>query len=107
MKRILISTAATGVLFLAATLVSNLPVKGNDGNQNREGEGKLEVQIGFSIAPVKLNLKDKDPELVGLGSYIVNAKVAATIATPALRTSRGIIHFLRRLGFLETGRLTT
>ena len=28
----------------------------------------------FSIAPVKLNLKDKDPELVGLGSYIVNAQ---------------------------------
>jgi hypothetical protein len=79
MKRILISTATIGVLFLAATLVSNLPVKGNDedqnrGDRNREDEGKREVQIGFSIAPVKLNLKDKDPELVGLGSYIVNAQ---------------------------------
>ena len=31
------------------------------------------VQIGFKIAPVRLNLQGKDPELVGLGSYLVNA----------------------------------
>ena len=74
MKRIVISAAAIIGLFFAVTLTSNLPVKGNDDDRNREDEGALEVQIGFSIAPVKLNLKDKDPELVGLGSYIVNAQ---------------------------------
>jgi len=73
-KRIVISAAAIIGLFFAVTLTSNLPVKGNDDDRNREDEGALEVQIGFSIAPVKLNLKDKDPELVGLGSYIVNAQ---------------------------------
>jgi hypothetical protein len=32
------------------------------------------VRKGFAIAPVPLNLHDKDHELVGLGSYIVNAQ---------------------------------
>ena len=31
------------------------------------------VQVGFKIAPVPLNLEGKDRELVGLGSYLVNA----------------------------------
>ena len=31
------------------------------------------IKIGFRIAPVPLNLKDKDRELVGYGSYLVNA----------------------------------
>jgi hypothetical protein len=31
------------------------------------------VEIGFKIAPVPLKLAGKDPELVGLGSYLVNA----------------------------------
>jgi hypothetical protein len=32
------------------------------------------VQIGFAIAPVRLNLEGKNPVLVGLGSYYVNAQ---------------------------------
>ena len=31
------------------------------------------IRRGFEIAPVRLNLSHKDPELVGLGSYLVNA----------------------------------
>jgi len=31
------------------------------------------IQIGYQIAPVVLNLKGKNPRLVGYGSYIVNA----------------------------------
>ncbi|HEV2577707.1 MAG TPA: hypothetical protein VGU25_10890 [Acidobacteriaceae bacterium] len=31
------------------------------------------IQIGFQIAPVKLNLINKDPALVGYGSFLVNA----------------------------------
>lgn len=30
------------------------------------------IAIGFKIAPVKLNLHNKNPDLVGLGSYLVN-----------------------------------
>jgi hypothetical protein len=36
----------------------------------------LEVTIGFRIAPVRLTFKPEDRELVGLGSYIVNAQGA-------------------------------
>ena len=80
-RRILISTAAIVALFVAVTLISNPLVKGNDNDRNRgerhrEDEGALEVQIGFRISPIpfnSLNLKGKDPELAGLGSYIVNA----------------------------------
>lgn len=32
------------------------------------------IQIGFNIAPVKLNLNGKNRALVGIGSYIVNAQ---------------------------------
>jgi hypothetical protein len=35
---------------------------------------KSEVKRGFEIAPVPLNLKGKNRDLVGLGSYIVNAQ---------------------------------
>lgn len=31
------------------------------------------IQSGFEIAPVPLNMEGKDPALVGLGSYLVNA----------------------------------
>ena len=77
MKRILIFTAAIVGLYFTVTLISNSTVKGNDNDRNREDEGELEVQIGFAISPIPLNsldLKGKDPELVGLGSYIVNAQ---------------------------------
>lgn len=36
-----------------------------------ESEGSLS-RIGLKAAPVPLNLQGKDPELVGLGSYLVN-----------------------------------
>jgi hypothetical protein len=32
------------------------------------------IRIGFQVAPVPLNLHDKNPNLVGLGSYIVNTQ---------------------------------
>ena len=56
MKRILISTAAVAGLFFGVTLISNLPVRGDDNNrgpndQEREDEGDFEVQQGFRIAP--------------------------------------------------------
>jgi hypothetical protein len=82
-KRVLIFTAAIVGLFLTLTLISNSRVKGNDnndrnrGDRNREDEGELEVRVGFAISPIpfsSLNLKGKDPELAGLGSYIVNSQ---------------------------------
>jgi hypothetical protein len=38
-----------------------------------DDDSESRIQRGFAIAPVKLNLKGKNRELVGLGSYLVNA----------------------------------
>ena len=56
-------------LVLAAMLSSSRPVRATDDDNDRN---ESKVRIGFEIAPVPLNLEDKDRELVGLGSYIVN-----------------------------------
>jgi hypothetical protein len=37
-------------------------------------ESDSRIQQGFAVAPVSLDLKGKNPALVGLGSYIVNAQ---------------------------------
>jgi hypothetical protein len=76
-KPIVLGTAAVVGLFVSATLISNLPVRGfaNDGNPD-DLHGQSEIQQSFAISPVKLNLDGKNPALVGLGSYIVNAQGA-------------------------------
>ncbi len=43
--------------------------RGDDDDDNRDPR----IQKGFQIAPVKLSLNGKDRDLVGLGSYLVNA----------------------------------
>jgi len=47
----------------------------NPARKDKDSDDKTDsrVRIGFSIAPVPLNLKHKNRELVGLGSYLVNA----------------------------------
>jgi hypothetical protein len=45
-------------------------------NGNGDGNGNIEdsrVQTGLAISPVPLSLAGKDRELVGIGSYLVNA----------------------------------
>jgi hypothetical protein len=45
--------------------------------QSRESASDDEatrIRIGFAVAPVPLRLKNTDPNLVGLGSYIVNTQ---------------------------------
>ena len=58
-------------IVLAAMLSSSRPVRATDDDNDRK---ESEVRIGFEIAPVPLNLEGKNRELVGLGSYIVNAQ---------------------------------
>jgi hypothetical protein len=60
--------AAVALLGLAVLSVTSPRIHADSSNTDSE------VQIGFAIAPVKLNLTGKDPALVGKGSYIVNAK---------------------------------
>jgi hypothetical protein len=74
-KRLVVALT-TGAAFAAVVAVGFLsrtsPVRADDG----EGDGEQSrIRRGFEIAPVPLNLEDKNRELVGLGSYIVNALV--------------------------------
>jgi hypothetical protein len=64
--------AIFAAIVLATTLSSSRPARATDDDDNDRNESK--VRIGFAIAPVPLNVQGKDHELVGLGSYIVNAQ---------------------------------
>jgi hypothetical protein len=61
---------ALGAIVLAGTLHTSPPVHA----QNSPGDDEaMLVSIGYKIAPVPLNLAGKDHDLVGLGSFLVNA----------------------------------
>jgi hypothetical protein len=60
-----------GVIALAARLNTSPTVQAQ-GNGNNDQEQF--VHIGYAIAPVALNLEGKNRDLVGLGSFIVNAQ---------------------------------
>jgi hypothetical protein len=58
------------LLFMALSLVwTQRPTSAGNG-----GDDQSRIQKGFAIAPVPLDLEGKNPALVGLGSYIVNAQ---------------------------------
>lgn len=62
-------TAAIVAIALAGLLMSARRLQAHDGEERDEAR----IRRGFQIAPVPLNLEGKNPALVGLGSYIVNA----------------------------------
>jgi hypothetical protein len=62
------TAALFAALLLSGATLSPTPAVG--GGPGMEAEM---VRRGFDIAPVPLNLKGKDRDLVGLGSYLVNA----------------------------------
>jgi hypothetical protein len=69
-KKILATLMLPGVAAFALMMV-------NIGTGNARGDDDFErrAQIGLRIAPLPLNLKGRDAELVGYGSYLVNAVV--------------------------------
>jgi hypothetical protein len=60
-----------GVFALVGPLNTSPTVRAQDNGNNDEEQF---VHIGFAIAPVPLNLEGKNRDLVGLGSFIVNAQ---------------------------------
>jgi hypothetical protein len=62
-------TALTGIILAVGISTSSKPVSAQGGGTTAESK----VQRGFDIAPVPLNLQGKNRDLVGMGSYIVNA----------------------------------
>jgi hypothetical protein len=65
------------LLLLGLTACALLVVLNDRSSAQSAGAGDddaARIAIGFKVAPVPLNLRDKDPNLVGLGSYIVNTQ---------------------------------
>ena len=67
------SIAAVALVLIAGMWLSSRRGQAQDQDDNGKDE-ESKIEQGFKISPVKLNLDDKDRELVGLGSYIVNAQ---------------------------------
>ena len=65
--------AATAAVF-AGILLAGVVISSTRARADGQDDENSKVKIGFEIAPVHLNLAGKDRELVGLGSYIVNAQ---------------------------------
>lgn len=67
--------AASAVTVVIAILFLSLKTpRVSAGPESEHDQDESKVQIGFSIAPVPLNLERKNRRLVGLGSYIVNGQ---------------------------------
>jgi hypothetical protein len=63
---LLLAGLTLGVVLVGAPL-------GRAGDKDDKDNDESKIKRGFEIAPVHLNLRGKNRELVGLGSYIVNA----------------------------------
>lgn len=63
---------AGAVVTLVAMILAAVSIKAPRAHAD-DDDSNSKVQIGFAIAPVLLNMDGKDPDLVGLGSYIVNS----------------------------------
>jgi hypothetical protein len=62
----------SSLLIVALIAQGSAPVQSDSKRDLSSDEAR--IQRGFQIAPVPLDLDGKDPDLVGLGSYIVNAQ---------------------------------
>lgn len=71
----ILKTAVAVIAFaaiLATGMISSARLVRAHDDERDDGE-EAKVRRGFAIAPVHLDLQNKDRELVGLGSYLVNA----------------------------------
>jgi hypothetical protein len=64
-------TVAAGAAF-AALLVLGMTISSPGRAAGDSQDEKHMIRIGLEVAPVPLNLSRKDPDMVGLGSYLVN-----------------------------------
>ena len=64
-------TAWVALVFLGS--LGSCPPAHADDHEGEGGGDKARIRRGFEIAPVPLNVEDRNRDLVGLGSYLVNA----------------------------------
>jgi len=70
------SLKALGVMLIFAAMIAvgmlNSPTQVRANGEGSDDGEKARIHRGLAIAPVHLNLHNKDRDLVGLGSYLVN-----------------------------------
>ncbi len=90
------TVAAGAALALTVALFSPRNGRADDGRGDGDSD-EAKVKIGLTISPVKLNLHGKNLQLVGLGSYIVNAQASCndchTLSPQAEYSFPGIPYF--------------
>ena len=69
--RAIFSAAITAALLASAMSLSADEPRTDQKQDDQSDQSR--VRRGFAISPVRLSLRDKNPALVGLGSYLVNA----------------------------------
>lgn len=73
-RRLISLSIAAAALFAAASIrMYASDDNDNDNDERFEQLEKSRIEQGFKIAPVPLDLHNKNRDLVGLGSYFVNA----------------------------------
>jgi hypothetical protein len=81
-KRFVKVPAVLTILLLGMS-VSSPRARAQHDKDDDSDRTESKIRIGFQIAPVPLNLAGKDRDLVGFGSYIVNAQVDCNICHSA------------------------
>ena len=74
----MVSRRVSAALIAFGITLASVFAAAHDGRKDRDddenGRDEARIRQGFEIAPVPLHFKKKDHDLVGLGSYIVNAQ---------------------------------
>ena len=74
-RKISVAVIVFGIAF-ASAIAGAREGRGKDKDDDDKNTDDARISQGFEIAPVALHFKKKDRDLVGLGSYIVNAQGA-------------------------------
>src|SRR5450631_4012705 len=72
-------TVLRASLSICAMILAVFTIQSAAKAEDRDDSRDPRIQRGFEIAPVPLNLAGKDYELVGLGSYLVNAEMDCNV----------------------------
>jgi hypothetical protein len=67
------ASVPVAVLAFAVMLSNSLRVRADDVKEDNGGGDEARIELGIRMAPVPLNLTGKSRDMVGLGSYLVNA----------------------------------
>jgi len=77
-------TVLKASLSICAMILAVFTIQSAAKAEDRDDSSDPRIQRGFEIAPVPLNLKGKNHELVGLGSYLVNAEMDCNVCHNAV-----------------------